>query len=181
MIGTNNVCMFQGRITKDPIYSSYTCQGQQGPYQLDKALFTIAVDRPLSSDQRQKARNGDKSIKTADFVPVSLTGSQVATLKQYFFKGKGITVLGHYEEYVTKDPNTGENKYGHTIVAERIGFTVQDPKNAQQGQPQQQQYQQPQQQYQQPQAQYQQPQQPQFGTPPQQTNFSMFDESNSPF
>lgn len=187
MLGTSNICIFQGRICNDPQYSSQTMNGQNGPYQMEKALFKIAVDRPLSSAQRQKAKT-DNSIKTADFVPVSLSGAQVATLRQYFYKGKGIQVIGHYEEYTTKDHQTGETKYGHTFVAEHIGFCIQDPKNgAPQGQPQaqggyqQQQYQPPQGGY--PQGGYQQ-QQPQgaYPPPPQQNNgFSMFDESSSPF
>ncbi len=175
MFGTNNLCFFQGRITKDPQYSSYTINGAQGPYQLEKALFTIAVDRALTSDQRQKAKNGDKSIKTADFVPCSLTGAQVATLRQYFFKGKGINVFGHYEEYTTQDKQTGETKYGHTFVVEKIGFCIQDPKNAPQGGNNYQQnnngYQQPQ-----PNSNYQQSRQQ-----PQQNSFNMFDENISPF
>lgn len=190
MLGTNNVCIFQGRISNDPQYSSRTIQGQNGPYQLESALFKIAVDRPLSSAQRQKAKQ-DNSIKTADFIPISLSGAQVATLKQYFYKGKGIQVIGHYEEYTTKDPQTGETKYGHTFVAEHIGFCIQDPKNAQQNQgaapqggyPPQQQYQAPQGGY--PQGGYQQQPPMNGGYPPApaapNNGFSMFDESNSPF
>lgn len=186
MLGPSNVCIFQGRISNDPQYSSQTMNGQNGPYQMEKALFKIAVDRPLSSAQRQRAKQ-DNSIKTADFIPISLSGAQVATLRQYFYKGKGIQVIGHYEEYTTKDPQTGETKYGHTFVAEHIGFCIQDPKNApqnqgqgQQGGYQQQQYQPPQGGY--PQGGYQQPPQQQGGYPQQGANgFSMFDESNSPF
>lgn len=188
MLGPNNICIFQGRLSNDPQYSSRTINGQNGPYQMETALFKIAVDRPLSSAQRQKAKN-DNSIKTADFIPISLSGVQVATLRQYFFKGKGIQVVGHYEEYTTKDPQSGETKYGHTFVAEHIGFCIQDPKNSQQNQQQgapqggyQQQYQPPQGGY--PQGGYQQPAPQGYQQPPQtqpNNGFSMFDESNSPF
>lgn len=177
-----NICIFEGRLSRDPQYSTFN--GQNGPVQ--KALFTVAVDRALSSNQRQAAKN-DSSIKTADFIPCSLIGKQVETLQKYFSKGKGIRIVAHYQEYTTKDQQTGETKYGHTFEVDNIGFCVQDPKNqqGQQGQPNQYQnngyqqtppqggYQQPQQ-YQQPPQQYQQPQQPQQG-------FSMFDESDSPF
>ncbi len=129
-----NICIFEGRITRDPQFSTLNLNGPHGQRQVEKALFTIAVDRALSSDQRQRAKNGDKSVKTADFVPCSLLGAQVATLRQYFFKGKGIRVVGHYEEYQTKNQQTGETKYGHTFNVDSIGFCVQDPKNSQNNQ-----------------------------------------------
>lgn len=180
MINSANICIFEGRLSRDPQYSSF--QGQNGPVQ--KALFTIAVDRALSSDMRQRAKN-DSSIRTADFVPCSLIGKQVETLQKYFSKGKGIRVVGHYQEYQTKDQQTGETKYGHNFEVDTIGFCIQDPKGQQDNsggyQQQPQQYGQPQQQY--PQQQYQQPPQQQYQQPaPQQAQgFSMFDESNSPF
>lgn len=183
MFNISNNCSFEGRLARDPQYSSFNTQN--GPVQ--KALFTIAVDRILTSDQKQRAQN-DPSIKKADFIPCSLVGKQVEVLQKYFSKGKGIRVVAHYQEYQTKDQQTGETKYGHTFEVDHIGFCIQDPKD-QQGQnnggyqQQPQQYQQPAPQYQQPQ-QYQQPpmQQPPMQQPPQQAQgFSMFDESNSPF
>ena len=187
MMNPANICIFEGRITRDPQCSTV----QMGQDNVEKALFTIAVDRALSSVQRQKVKNGDQSIKTADFIPCSLLGAQVATLRQYFPVGKSIRVIGHYTEYQTKDNQTGQTKYGHIFEVDNISFTVQDSKNLQQnqGQAPQQNYQQPntyqqppqgyQQPYQQaPQQNYQQPQQ-NFQAPPQ--NFAMFDESESPF
>ena len=181
-----NICIFEGRITRDPQCSTV----QMGQDSVEKALFTIAVDRALSSAQRQKVKNGDQSIKTADFIPCSLLGAQVATLRQYFPVGKSIRVIGHYTEYQTKNNQTGETKYGHIFEVDNISFTVQDSKNLQQnqGQAPQQNYQQPntyqqppqgyQQPYQAPQQNYQQPQQ-NYQAPPQ--NFAMFDDSESPF
>lgn len=182
MINPANICIFEGRITRDPQLSTV----QMGQDSVEKALFTIAVDRALSSAQRQKVKNGDKSIKTADFIPCSLLGAQVATLRQYFPVGKAIRVMGHYTEYQTTDNQTGQTKYGHIFEVDNISFTVQDPKNSQQNQGQQQgqynnntyQQQAPQQNYQQnnyQQNQYQQqPAQAQNG-------FAMFDENESPF
>ena len=146
---------------------------------VEKALFTIAVDRALSSAQRQKVKNGDKSVKTADFIPCSLLGAQVATLKQYFPVGKAIRVMGHYTEYQTTDSQTGQTKYGHIFEVDNISFTVQDPKNLQQNQGQQQAA--PQQNYQQPNT-YQAPQQNyQQQSASAQNGFAMFDENDSPF
>ena len=160
MINPANICIFEGRITRDPQVSSI----QMGQDSVEKALFTIAVDRALSSAQRQKVKNGDKSIKTTDFIPCSLLGAQVATLKQYFPVGKAIRVMGHYTEYQTTDNQTGQTKYGHIFEVDNISFTVQDPKNSQNGQ----QSQAPQQNYQQP-------------APQQNNGFAMFDENDSPF
>jgi single-stranded DNA-binding protein len=190
MINSANICIFEGRMVRDPQYSNV----QMGQDNVEKALFTIAVDRALSAAQRQKAKNGDQSVKTADFIPCSLLGAQVATLRQYFPVGKSIRVIGHYTEYQTTDNQTGQKKYGHMFEIDNIGFAVQDSKNLQQNggqQAPQQGYQPaPQQGYQQsaqvnqpmyqPQQNYQQPAQPQYQQPAQQ-GFAMFDENESPF
>ena len=60
---------------------SATFNGQN----VDKALFTIAVERALSSNQRQKAKT-DSSVKTVDFVPCSLLGAGVSVLSNFFSK-----------------------------------------------------------------------------------------------
>ena len=176
MQNISNLCQFEGRMVRDPQFSSFQANGNT----VEKALFSIAVDRALSSAQRQKAKT-DTNIKTADFIPCSLIGGQVPVLRQYFPIGKAIKVVGHYTEYKTTDQQTGQVKYGHIFELDSIGFVVQDGKNVQantggqqQAAPQQQQnYQQqaaPQQNYQQPVAQQ-----------PPVNNFAMFDENDSPF
>ena len=185
MINTANMCTFEGRMVREPQCSNV----QMGQDSVEKALFTIAVDRALSSAQRQKVKNGDQSIKTTDFIPCSLLGAKVATLKQYFPVGKAIRVVGHYTEYQTTDQQTGQKKYGHMFEIDEIGFSVQDSKNVQQNQNQSMQQQNtyvqaPQQQYQQntyQQPQYQQPVQQQYQQQPAQGGFAMFDEGESPF
>lgn len=182
MLNQVNLCIFEGRVSRDPQYSQVQMGvGQNGqPNMVDKALFSIAVDRALSTAQRQKVKNGDQSIKTADFIPCSLTGAQVATLRQYFPKGKAIRVIGHYTEYQTTDQQTGQTKYGHIFEIDHIGFTVADSKNLQNGGQQQANNNYQQNNYQQPQQNnYQQPQQNYNQQP--QNNFAMFDESESPF
>ena len=169
MVNTNNLCIFEGRMVREPKYSNV----QIGQDSVEKAMFTIAVDRALSATQRQKAKNGDKSVKTTDFIPCSLLGAQVATLRQYFPQGKGIKVIGHYTEYQTTD-TSGSTSYGHIFEIDNIGFTTQDSKNLQQSNGYQQ-APQPNQSYQQ--STYQQPQRQQ----PAQSGFTMFDESESPF
>lgn len=167
MINTANLCVFEGRIVRDPQFSSF----QVGNDTVEKALFTIAVDRALTSNQRQKVKAGDQSIKTADFIPCSLIGGQVPVLRQYFPAGKAIKVIGRYTDYKTTDSQTGQVKYGHIFELDNIGFTVQDSKNLQNNAAANTGYQQqaaPQQNYEQP------AQQPM-------NNFAMFDENDSPF
>ena len=175
MINPSNLCMFEGRIVRDPQYSTVQIGGDS----VEKALFTIAVDRALTANQRQKAKT-DSSIKTADFIPCSLLGGSVATLRSYFPQGKAIKVVGHYTEYQTTDQQTGQTKYGHIFEIDHIGFTVADSKNLQNGGQQQANNNYQQNNYQQPQQNnYQQPQQNYNQQP--QNNFAMFDESESPF
>lgn len=191
MINLSNLCYFEGRVAKHNQFSTV----QIGQDTVEKAIFSVAVDRALTSNQRQKAKN-DQSVQTADFVTCSLLGNQVATLKQYFPVGKAIKVLGHYTTYQTTDQQSGQTKYNHIFEVDAIGFTVQDSKNLQQNQGQQQasqqNYQQPpnntyqqaqggyqQPSYQQAQGGYQQAHQQQYQQA--QGGFAMFDESESPF
>ena len=179
MFNLANCCFFEGRISRDPQFSQVQMGvGQNGqPNMVDKALFSIAVDRALSSQQRQKAKNGDQSIKTVDFIPCSLIGAQVATLRQYFPKGKAIKVVGHYTEYQTTDQQTGQTKYGHIFEIDNIGFTIADSKNIQNGGGQAQNNNGG---YQQNNGGYSQQYTQNFNQQPQ-NNFAMFDESESPF
>jgi len=181
MVNPANVCIYEGRMVREPQYSTV----QMGQDSVEKALFTIAVDRALSSAQRQKVKAGDQSIKTTDFIPCSLLGAQVATLRQYYPVGKAIRVMAHYTEYQTKDNQTGQTKYGHIFEVDNISFTVQDSKNLQNNNGQQQGgYQQPapQQNYAPQNNGYQQPMQNNYQQPaPQPGGFAMFDEGESPF
>ena len=79
IVNGNNLCIFEGRLVRDPQISSVQINGQN----VDKALFTIAVERALSSNQRQKAKT-DSSVKTVDFVPCSLLGAGVSVLSNFF-------------------------------------------------------------------------------------------------
>ena len=183
MINPSNMCMFEGRIVRDPQYSTV----QIGNDNVEKALFTIAVERALTANQRQKAKT-DNTVKTADFIPCSLLGGSVATLRSYFPQGKAIKVVGHYTEYQTTDQQTGQTKYGHMFEIDNISFTIADAKNLQnnnqqapQQNYQQNNYQQPQNNYQQPQGYQQAPPQNYQQAPAQNNNFAMFDESASPF
>lgn len=131
MVNSANLCIFEGRIAKDIEYSSFNApDGQGGQRTVEKARFSLAVDRILTQQERQKVKNGDTSVKTADFLPMELVGNGVSVLKQYFFKGKGIRVICHYATWTSQKQGTGETIYGHTFEIDDFGFTIQDPKNA---------------------------------------------------
>ena len=190
-LNTSNVCQFEGRVAKDPQFSQI--QGTNGP--VDKVVFDIAVDRSMSSAQKQAAQAQNKP--TADFIHCQMLGTNVANFRQWCPKGKAIKVICHYEQYTSTDKNTGQTTYGHQFICDAFGFTVADAKaisggtnngnfqqynNQPQGNYPQQQpnYQQPQQA---PQPNFQ-PQQPQPNfmnapQPQQSGNFQMFDSSNS--
>lgn len=176
-MNAHNVCIFEGRISNEPKYSTQqTANGQ-----MDKVLFSIAVDKALSSAQRQAAKN-DPNIQTADFVNCSLVGASVASFKQYCQKGKAITVHCQYATWKTTNQQTGQTEYGHGFNVDSWAFSTQDSHALQNQQGGNQQYNnngyQQQNNYQQPQQNYGMPQQA-----PQQnnSNFEMFANSNSPF
>jgi len=125
MLNAHNLCVFEGRIIKDPEYTSV----QTSNGQMEKATFTIAVDRNLSTQQRQAAKNGDQSVVTSDFVRCSITGNAVNTFKQYCPKGKAITVACTYATFSFTDRNSGQTQYGHIFNVESFSFTVADAKN----------------------------------------------------
>lgn len=124
MVNSHNLCIFEGRIIKDPEYTQV--QTVNGP--MDKATFTIAVDKAMSAKQRQAAQN-DPNAQTADFINCSLIGNAVNTFKQYCPKGKAITVTTSYSTYKYTNNQTGQTQYGHNFNVEDFKFTVADAKN----------------------------------------------------
>ena len=125
MVNSHNLCFFEGRIAKDPEYTTVNTSNGQ----VEKVSFTLAVDRKLTSQQRQASRNGDQSIVTTDFVRCSLIGNAVPTFKQYCPKGKAITVSCTYATYQSTNNQTGQTQYGHIFNVEDFSFAVADAKN----------------------------------------------------
>lgn len=128
-----NNCTFMGRVSKAPTVTQIQMGVDQNgqPNMVDKAMFSVAVDRQLTPQQRQKIQAGDTSIKNCDFVPLSATGAVVKFIQSYCPQGKAIIVKCHYSEYTTKDQQTGQTKYGHTFEVDDITFATQDSKNLQ--------------------------------------------------
>lgn len=123
MINTSNLCMFEGRVAKDPQFSQVN--GQNGP--IEKVVFTLAVDRGMSSAQKQNAQNSQQA--TADFINCEMIGNQVNAFRQYCPKGKAIKIVCRYEQYQYQNQQTGQTQYGHRFNVDNFGFVVQDAKN----------------------------------------------------
>lgn len=122
MVNTSNLCMFEGRVAKDPQFSQIN--GQNGP--IDKVIFDLAVDRGMNAQQKQNAQANQQP--TADFVHCSMIGNQVNAFRQYCPKGKAVKVLCHYSQYTYTDKQTGQTQYGHQFDVDNFGFTVADAK-----------------------------------------------------
>lgn len=123
MINTANLCQFTGRMVKD-VQVQMVGQGQN---QYAKVLFSLAVARPLTKEQKQAKANGQDVVDT-DFINFVATGNQANTIAQYFPKGKPMTVVASYQSYKKQDQN-GNTTYGHIFKVENIGFVPGDSSN----------------------------------------------------
>lgn len=123
MINTANLCQFTGRMVKD-VQVQMVGQGQN---QYAKVLFSLAVSRTLTKEQKQAKANGQDVIDT-DFINFVATGSQANTIAQYFPKGKPMTIIASYQSYKKQDQH-GNTTYGHIFKVENIGFLPSDSSN----------------------------------------------------
>ena len=128
MVNTSNLCIFEGRVAKDPEFTQIN--GQNGP--IDKVVFDIAVDRGMSAQQRQNAQANQQA--TADFIHCSMIGNQVNAFRQYCPKGKAVKVLCHYTQYTYTNKQTGQTQYGHQFDVDNFGFVTADAKTLNNGQ-----------------------------------------------
>lgn len=101
---------FVGRLVRDP--KSFDVNGRQ------KALFTIAVDRPYTDN---------KGDRPADFPPIAAWNGLGQTVMNHLCKGRLVAVECHYRSYVTE--NNGKKEYGHEFVADNIRFLDAPPQN----------------------------------------------------
>ena len=122
MVNTSNICIFEGRVAKDPQFSQIN--GQNGP--IDKVVFDLVVDRGMNAQAKQNAQANQQP--TADFIHCSMIGAQVNAFRQYCPKGKAVKVMCHYSQYTYIDKQTGQTQYGHQFDVDNFGFTVADAK-----------------------------------------------------
>ena len=100
-----NSVILIGRLARDPELS-YTPNTQNA-----KCIFTIAVDRPR--------RNGED--QGADFIRITVWGTQGETCDRYLSKGRQVAVQGRIQTGSYKNRN-GETVYTTDVVAERVEF-----------------------------------------------------------
>lgn len=100
-----NSVILIGRLARDPELS-YTPNTQTAV-----CRFTIAVDRP----KRQGEDAG------ADFIRITVWGTQGETCDRYLSKGRQVAVHGRIQTGSYKDRN-GETVYTTDVVADRVEF-----------------------------------------------------------
>lgn len=120
MQNSNNVCIFTGRITKDPVLKT---KGQ-GQNTYSTVTFSLAVRRTLTKEQQQ-AKNQGQPVQDADFIPCSISGKAADTFVKYFPKGKPVQVMGTYSSYQKQDAN-GNTVFGNIIRVSSFEFVPTD-------------------------------------------------------
>lgn len=108
----NNIKLM-GRLTKDVDLRLSTSGNENHAV----AKFTLAVDRNMSKEQREKAENSKKP--TADFVPCVVFGKRGMKIGDYIGKGNRVIVDGRLQldKFTDKDGNT---VYTTQVVADNI-------------------------------------------------------------
>lgn len=116
MINMNNMCIFEGRLTKEPKVEVINT----GNSDFNKAFITIAVDRGLSKEKKENA------AQTTDFINLTAFGSNANLIGKYFKKGSGIKVLASYRSF-QKEDSYGNKTFGSSLVVEQIKFPTAPP------------------------------------------------------
>lgn len=115
-LNINNYCSFEGRLAKDVELSEVTF----GANTLPKVKFTIAVDKNLGKEQKEKATQAGQP--TADFIQCECVGPKATFISKFFQKGSGIRVVATYRSYTFE--SQGEKRYGHSFDVVDAGFTI---------------------------------------------------------
>lgn len=102
-----------GRLVRDPELR-YT-QSQQAV-----CSFTLAVDKGLSRDKREKLESAGKP--TADFPRIMVWGKQAENVSRYLSKGSQCGVIGRIQTGSYQDNETGKTIYTTDIIADRVMF-----------------------------------------------------------
>lgn len=117
-LNVNNFCTFLGRLVKDPELS-YVGSGDNS---FAKVRFTLAVDKNMSKDQKEKAEQAGRS--TADFINCEMIGKKAEAIANHFSKGKPIKVVAGYSTYTTQ--KDGATHYGHFFDVVDFSFVPND-------------------------------------------------------
>jgi single-strand DNA-binding protein len=98
-----NIITITGRLTAAPMVR--TSGGNV------RALFTVAVERPVKRDDNNK--------KPADYPSFVAFGKTAEVLRDYAVKGQALEIQGHIATS-TYDDKDGERKYSTELIADRI-------------------------------------------------------------
>lgn len=114
-----NKHLFSGRLTKDAETKSFTAGENSGII----FRFTVAVDRRMSKEQREKAEANNQP--TADFYPCTyiLYNENMIKYWEERLKVGNFVIVGDskYETYSYKD-NEGNTKYGQTFQIKEMEY-----------------------------------------------------------
>lgn len=121
-LNTNNICIFEGRLTADPEVSYINTNDGAIP----KVSFTLAVDKNMNKQQKETAKANGQN--TADFIKFNCIGKRAEYIQKYFTKGKPAKVVSGFKTY-NYTAQDGTKKYGYNFEVVDISFTVSD-KNA---------------------------------------------------
>lgn len=119
-MNTNNTCNFVGRFVKDPELQT---KGK-GQNLTNYCMFTLAVDRVLTKEQREAKKNGD-DVVTADFPQFVCFGETAKAICDWFSKGKPIQICAEFQSY-KKDDGNGGIQYGSNFIVRSWGFVPKD-------------------------------------------------------
>lgn len=122
-LNLNNQCVFEGRLVKEVEYS--TINGKNGA--VPKVKFTIAVDKVMTKQQRDYAKNNNQP--TSDFVPCECIGPKADFINNYFKKGSAIKLVAAFRSY-SYDAQDGTKKYAYSFDVVDAGFVTADYSDA---------------------------------------------------
>lgn len=118
-----NLCVFEGRITKDIEVSTLG----SGDKTFTKVKFSIAVDKNMTKAQKDAAKQSNKP--TADFIPLEAIGGVADFISKWFGKGKAIRVVASFKNNNYTDKN-GNQVYSYAFDVSDASFTIADSQGA---------------------------------------------------
>ncbi|MCD6239810.1 MAG: single-stranded DNA-binding protein [Thermotogae bacterium] len=109
-----NKVILVGRLTRDPDMK-YTPSGTA------LALFTLAVDRNFSSQNRSQGSEVDSSGTATDFIRIVAFNKRAEFVGSYLKKGRLVLVEGRLQVRGWQAQD-GTKRYSTEVIAERIRF-----------------------------------------------------------
>lgn len=109
-----NKVILVGRLTRDPDMK-YTPSGTA------LALFTLAVDRNFSSQNRSQGSEADSSGTATDFIRIVAFNKRAEFVGSYLKKGRLVLVEGRLQVRAWQAQD-GTKRYSTEVIAERVRF-----------------------------------------------------------